>query len=89
MCLWFVRVTVAQRRRQIVLEMQWAANQPPVMAEEDIAALPSEQYKVGGVVSSACPTHCTLSADRPSPLSLLMIGRIQPELWPCLCLGAL
>jgi hypothetical protein len=46
MCLWFVRVTVAQRRRQIILEMQWAANQPPVMSEEDIAALTTEHYKV-------------------------------------------
>ena len=48
MCLWFVRVTIVQRRRQVFLEMQWAANQPTLLTPEEIAALPSEQYKVSG-----------------------------------------
>ncbi len=67
MCLWFVRVTVAQRRRQIFLEMQWAANQPPVMTVDDIASLPSEPYKVPRVCAWPC------SFLFPSPLACVYL----------------
>ncbi len=53
MCLWFVRVTIIQRRRQLMMEMQWLASRPSVMTEDEIAALPAEKYQVSRPIRNA------------------------------------
>ena len=76
MCLWFVRVTVVQRRRQLQLEMQWAANQPRLMTAEEVAALPSELYQV-----SAVQCHC--AGCHPLPSTADWYARYCMELVLC------
>jgi hypothetical protein len=53
MCMWFVRVSVLHRRRRAMWEAEWAANQPPVMTDTDLASLLSETYTVCGAATHA------------------------------------
>ena len=46
MCLWFVRVSIVQRRRQAVFQLELAMNAPPTMSESDVNRLEIIKYEV-------------------------------------------
>jgi hypothetical protein len=74
MCLWFVRVSVLHRRRRAQWEAEWAANQPPVMTEADLATLVSEKYKVSD--TSCVPVAVSCGALSLCSRSVVVVALI-------------